>query len=585
MSAVYRADHHALERKVALKLLAPDLAEDSRVRERFVRESKLAASIEHPNIVPIYDAGEVDGHVYIAMRYVEGVDLKQLLRREGPLEPRRALALVGQVAGALDAAHERGLVHRDVKPSNVLIAARDHVYLADFGLTKSTTDRSGLSASGQIVGTIDYVAPEQIEGKPVDGRADVYSLGCLLYECLTGEVPFPRDSELAVLWAHVQEQPPRASERRPELPHDIDAVLRRALAKEPERRYGTCRELVEAAQTALAPVAAEARPARRTWLLLAVAAVLVAGAAVAAGLLLTRGSSGVVPLTKLDSLARIDPATNKLAASVAVGSDPSGVAVAAGGAWVASFSDQTATRIDSKTNASETFAVAELGGFAPGYPTALAVGGGDLWIATGTSLIALVPSRPYIPHEVRLAPVAGGIANAMAGSADAVWVARNDGALWRVEPLAGGLVARIELGYRPSALALDGRSLWIATSEGVVLRVDTTTNKVERTIRLPFNPAGVAVADDDVWLTDTVRGRIVQLDPASGRLVRTVRGAHRPAGLAVGSGSLWVANRDDGTVWRIEPSTGRVIAKIRVGPHPDDVAVGAGGVWVTVHKR
>jgi serine/threonine-protein kinase len=236
MSLVYRAFDEMLERNVALKFIAPELAGDDEFRDRFLRESRLAAAIEHPNIVPVYDAGEADGQLYIAMRYVEGTDLKRLLRDEDALPTGRALAIVAQAAAALDAAHARKLVHRDVKPSNILIADGDQVYLADFGLTKKSSDRTALSRTGRFLGTIDYVAPEQIEGKAVDARADVYALGCVLHECLTGEVPFARDSDLAVLWAHVNDPPPKASERRPELPAGIDAVVARALAKEPEER-------------------------------------------------------------------------------------------------------------------------------------------------------------------------------------------------------------------------------------------------------------------------------------------------------------------------------------------------------------
>src|SRR5262249_2343098 len=246
MSVVYRAHDLALDRKVALKLLAPELAEDERFRERFLRESKLAASLDHPSIIPIYDAGDVHGQLYIAMRYVEGSDLKELLRREGALEPSRALALLTPLAGALDFAHARGLVHRDVKPSNVLLDSDEHVYLADFGLTKSASDRSALTATGRIMGTVDYAAPEQIEGKPVDSAADVYSLGCLLHECLAGEVPFPRDSELAVLWAHVHEPPPKVAAQP-----SLDPVIAKALAKDPRRRFESCRALVDATRLAL----------------------------------------------------------------------------------------------------------------------------------------------------------------------------------------------------------------------------------------------------------------------------------------------------------------------------------------------
>ena len=205
MSVVYLAEDLRLRRKVAVKLLTPELLEDVRFRERFVRESELAASIDHPNVIPIYEAGEVEGRLYIAMRYVAGTDLKALLRREDALEPARAVAIVAQVAPALDAAHEHGLVHRDVKPGNVLVTSQDgreHVYLSDFGVAKSASLATGLTAAGQLFGTIDYVAPEQIRGEAIDGRADQYSLGCLLFECLCGEVPFRRDTEVAVIYAH-----------------------------------------------------------------------------------------------------------------------------------------------------------------------------------------------------------------------------------------------------------------------------------------------------------------------------------------------------------------------------------------------
>jgi serine/threonine-protein kinase len=242
MSVVYRAEDTRLKRKVALKLLAPDLAEDERFRERFLRESRVAASLDHHHIVPIYEAGETEGLLYIAMRYVEGTDLKRLLAKEGRLAPARALALLGEVADALDAAHERGLVHRDVKPANVLLTTQggsEHCYLADFGLTKETSSESGLTETGQFVGTADYIAPEQIERKRVDGRADLYALGCILYECLAGELPFPGKRLIAVLWAHVNEAPPSASERNPELPVAVDAVIARALAKSPDERYAS----------------------------------------------------------------------------------------------------------------------------------------------------------------------------------------------------------------------------------------------------------------------------------------------------------------------------------------------------------
>ena len=266
MGAVYRAEELTLGRKVALKVIAPELAQDSRFRERFLRESRMAASLDHPHIVPIFKAGEEDGALFLAMRYVEGTDLGKLLAEGGALSPARAIALLEQVADGLDAAHEKGLVHRDVKPSNVLIsraAGKEHGYLADFGLTKRTGSLSGVSVAGEVVGTIEYVAPEQITGDAWTRAADLYSLGCVLYECLTGQSPFPRATDVALLWAHVHEDAPPPRRSAPSSPA-IDGVLARALAKDPARRYSSADELVSAARSALGLVeTAPARPARR----------------------------------------------------------------------------------------------------------------------------------------------------------------------------------------------------------------------------------------------------------------------------------------------------------------------------------
>ncbi|MBI2238857.1 MAG: protein kinase [Actinobacteria bacterium] len=260
MAVVYLAEHLRLGRKVALKILDPELVDDEAFRVRFIRESRIAAGLDHPNIVTVYDAGETEGVLYISMRYVEGIDLERLLRQETRLEPTRSVLLVSQCASALDAAHAEGLVHRDVKPANILLASgpaptAEHVYLTDFGITKRVRSDAGITRTGQFVGTVDYVAPEQIQGQDVDGRADVYSLGCVLYRCLTGEVPFPRDTEVATIYAHLQDAPPAPSERFGELPVAIDQVLSRALAKSREHRYPTCDELVEATARAIGPPA------------------------------------------------------------------------------------------------------------------------------------------------------------------------------------------------------------------------------------------------------------------------------------------------------------------------------------------
>jgi hypothetical protein len=253
MGVVYLAEHLRLKKKVALKVLPPELAADQAFRLRFERESQIAAALDHPNIVTVHDAGEADGLLYIAMRYVEGTDLAGLLRTQGALEPGWALAILGQAADALDEAHAAGLVHRDVKPANILLApARrgtgEHVFLSDFGLAKEWASASHLTRSGYFVGTIHYSSPEQFQSGPIDGRTDVYSLGCVLFECLTGRVPYDRASDPAVMYAHLQEPPPSATSLRTELPPAIDDVVATAMAKRKEDRYPTCGEMVGAAR-------------------------------------------------------------------------------------------------------------------------------------------------------------------------------------------------------------------------------------------------------------------------------------------------------------------------------------------------
>ncbi len=246
MAVVYRARDIQLGRNVALKLLSPVLALDDAFRQRFIRESRAAAAVDHPYIIPIFAAGESDGALFIAMRYVQGGDVRSLIDAEGPLPPDRAAGIITQVALALDAAHLHGLVHRDIKPANMLLDSvagsdqRDHVYLADFGLSKRSLSVTGLTSIGQFLGTPAYVAPEQVEGRPVDSRADQYALACASFEILSGAPPYERDDDLAVMWAHVSVPPPSLSERRPSLPAAADAVLAKAMAKAPADRYPTC---------------------------------------------------------------------------------------------------------------------------------------------------------------------------------------------------------------------------------------------------------------------------------------------------------------------------------------------------------
>lgn len=263
MAVVYRARDLRLDRTVALKLLAPELSRNDTFRSRFTHESRAAAAIDHPHIVPVFEAGETDGVLYIAMRYVSGSDLRHLLDRQGPLPPPTALRIAAQVASALDAAHDHGLVHRDVKPGNILVARGtdsdhpEHTYLTDFGLTKKSLSLTGFTTVGQFVGTLDYVAPEQISGKPVDARCDVYGFACVVYECLAGHPPLRRDNDMALLWAHQYDEPPPLTEARPDLAAAVDAVFAKALAKSPDDRQDSCLAFVADLRAAVAGGAGE----------------------------------------------------------------------------------------------------------------------------------------------------------------------------------------------------------------------------------------------------------------------------------------------------------------------------------------
>jgi serine/threonine protein kinase len=264
MAVVYLARDERLDRPVALKVLAPVLAEDEAFRKRFIRESRAAAAVEDPHIIPVFEAGEAGGMLYIAMRYVPGGDVRTMVRRDGPLPPGRAAAAIAQVASALDAAHAAGLVHRDVKPANMLVDRRsnrsDHVYLADFGLSKKRLAASaGLTGTGQFVGTLDYSAPEQIRGRPADGRTDQYALACAAFELLTGAPPFHHEEAAAVMYAHLSEPPPPVTSRRAGLPPAVDQAVARALAKVPADRYASCQEFADALLQALGTVSPSSR--------------------------------------------------------------------------------------------------------------------------------------------------------------------------------------------------------------------------------------------------------------------------------------------------------------------------------------
>ena len=566
MGVVYRAYDLRLKRPVAVKLVAPVLARDERFRERFARESELVMSLEHPNVVPIYDAGDVDGHVYLAMRLVDGSDLGSLLRAEGALEPARAIAICKQVAAALDAAHARGLVHRDVKPSNVLLDGSEHVYLADFGLTRRLDEEEAGLGEEFAVGTPAYLAPEQLEGGPVTAGADVYSLGCVLYECLTGRPVFVRSTRLAVAWAHLEEEPPRPSLQRAGLPDAIDAVVERALAKQPERRYPTCGALITAAEEALGLATTQRSPRRRTLLAAAAAALSIAAAtAVIATTLVGAGGGRAAPLLSgPNTLARIDPASKKVTASIHVSTDPVVAAGSGDRVWVYGKAHGTIDEIDARTDrvvrktvgtslvppaqccslfsgpvltADASGAWFVRGGIRsrpklvhvavngrkrvyplPVTPTGVTVGDGSVWV---------VGHRPQHDEVLRFDPTAGRVAarrlfpassriNSIAFGFRAVWVVSSARAtLYRIDPQFRHVVPAINYdvvphsrGLRPEIIA--GRVWFRVTGDGGLNRWfwPSPLAQAHNESDGPPNPVQDKWGFGTLWWTDWTKGAV-----------------------------------------------------------------------------
>jgi streptogramin lyase len=605
MSVVYLADDPSAGRKVALKLLSPELANNYRFRERFLKESKLAETFDHPNIVPIYDAGEADDQMFIAMRYIDGTDLKTLLKVEGPLDGERTVTVIDGVAGALDAAHIRGLVHRDVKPSNVLVARGSgddgglRVYLGDFGITKQVLSESAtLTATGELVGTMEYVAPEQIKGEPVDARTDVYSLGCLLYECLTAKVPYPRDMEAAMLWAHMQDPPPRVSTERRDLPASLDDVIARAMAKPPDERYSTAGalamdlrlELGMAGAVVPAEFIRERRRAKRraAWrrirprLAWGTAALAVAAGAAVGILALVRGPGPPVFPRGPNTVAEIDASSNTVIDGVRVGVSPQALAVGKADVWVANHDDQTVTRVDRETG--KVLGNPSSGG----TPTGIAAGEGSVWIANSFADTVSV-------LDPRLGRVNGRVSD-VASPDDVtvgfgyVWVTSNsNNVVYRVEPQAKQRTpgAPIRVGEAPKSIAAGEDGVWVGNTLDGVTRIDPHNGKVVvKSIDLQGAKADgqIAVGAGAVWVTSS-SNRVFRIDPKTNEVTMTKRVGTGPGGIAVTDNAVWVACATDGRVWRLDAKTGDVVRRIPVGGSPEGVAIVGDRVWVTVAPK
>jgi YVTN family beta-propeller protein len=622
MGVVYRAVQLDLDRAVALKLIAADLAEDPAFRERFVRESRLAASIDHPNVIPIYYTGEFEGELYIAMRYVDGSDLRSLVRALGRLEPDRAVHIVAQVASALDAAHERGIVHRDVKPANVLLGANDHAYLTDFGLTKRISSQTGNTRPGGWVGTLGFVAPEQIRGERVDARADIYALGCVLFHALAGGPPYQRDSDEATLWAHLHDDAPSLRANAPDAPPELQAVIDRALAKEPDDRYQSAGDLGRAALAAIgrhetprgerrvargaaAPVEAETaaspdqaptvladpgprRAGRRPAWVWALAALPVLALAVVAAVALSGGDGGggatappgpATTATTAPSGEQGPAVAGTVAKTVTVGGRPNGVVVAGGLVWVLrSRSDRLVTLRLSGARAPYHPQVGPL-------PAAAAALSGRLWV--GIQRDSTLVSVGLKSHRVIGSPVPiqsqGGKLVGVAAGERGVWVGvrGTPGLATRVSPTRRQIVAQVVMPDGVQDLAVGAGAVWVlGRRSNTVTRVDISDGQ-KRVINVGKDPSGVAVGAGAVWVTNNGDDTVTRIDQGS-LVTRVIGVGDGPNRIAVGGGAVWVANRNDSTLTRIDPETSRPVGEpVEVGANPFGLDVSGHTVWVT----
>jgi hypothetical protein len=563
MGRVYLAEDTRLGRKVALKVLDPELAEDPRFRDRFTRESRLAASLDHPNVVPIHEAGEADGVLYIAMRYVEGTDLARLIEAEGPLPLERTVSIVSQVAAALDAAHEQGLIHRDVKPGNILIGRGDHTYLTDFGLIKRREQGTALTKTGQFMGSVDYAAPEQIEGKPVDGRADVYSLGCVLYQCLVGEPSYPRDTEVAVMYAHLNDRVPRPTLKRQELPPAVDAVVAKAMAKQPAERYETAQTLAGAARGALerpvVPEPEKRRPVPR-WLIPAAVA-LVALAALTA-FLATRGGSQ----------AQHVASSPKARASAAQSGPPIGSLIY----WDAATGRVVTTTSDLPSLANPCGGVAV---------PAIAVGEGGVWLMSSTILVHLDEESGKIVGTRQVTGGNGGCSsNSLAVGDRAVWITQTSGGqvVTRLDPSTDDNLHPVRLAPRYAvSVTVGAGAVWVATGDGNVIRLQSDTGRVRDTTPVAKSLDAILFGGGYVWAVDTLGGLIYRLDPATEKVDGPVKVSGSIDGISAGVGALWILNSYAGTIASVDASSDVLGPASPVGPKTSGISVGLGNIWVS----
>ena len=548
MGVVYRAQQIDLDRPVALKLIASRLADDAAFRERFVRESRATAAIDHPNVIPVYAAGEDGGRLYLAMRFVDGEDLRARVRARGPLAPADAAKLAAHVVSALDVAHERGLVHRDVKPANVLLDG-DHPYLTDFGLTKRVDGETTMTGSGRWVGTLGYIAPEQIRSLPVDARTDVYALGCLLHFMLTGDSPYRRDSDEATLYAHLNDPPPDVTTRRHEVPPALGAVITRALAKDPADRYPSAGDLGAAALAAVG--AASARPER----------VVARGAAAPAG--------AVEGQTLVAGPTPEPPAAETVTPDAPTRQAPPGGAPS-GPRGPRRWSRRLTTAVIATIVVVAGVAIALLKLAGDDRPGESAVAAGPPRIVAGKAI--KVDSRP----------------NAVTFAFGRVWVtSARSRRLTGIDPDGERGKRILATGRRLTSVAGGFGALWLTSGvDHQLLRVDPGSLRITKTIDLPRSEAA-AVATDARWVWVALRppgeivSSIVRVDPRTGATERAEFGEEGISGLDAGGGRVWIPNRRRDRLSTLRPGSLERKSSATVGSGPRGVAWGKGYAWVT----
>jgi len=578
MGTVYEAAETALHRKIALKIISGGLSSDADFVARFRREARLAASVEHPNVVPVFATGSESGRLYLAMKLIGGSDLARILK-SGPLEREAVIRVLRRVGAALDAAHAAGLVHRDVKPANILIedANLDAVYLTDFGISKvvegegaDATLATGLTGRGQILGTAGYVAPELIEEGTTTSQSDIYSLACVAFEALTGSQPFARGSEVATLVAHTKAPRPRASDINPSVPPSADRVLQRGMAMDPANRPTSAAAFVNELNEAFDHPRGRGR--RRAAGALALSLLVVTAVVV---LLSVRSEDGAQKQSSSQQPSPERPTPRVTVAGVEAG--PVGLVAGGGQLWVASRDADMMQRFSAsaiKAGPETSVEIRE--------PRSLAAGFGAIWAVNHQALFGIDVSRANAsPTEIKV----GSQPDDVAVDGESVWVTNEgDATLSKVDPSTRQETVRTQVPPTPRSVATGAGSVWVASDAGELTKVDAGSGSVVDSVPVGIRPTSAAFGHGSVWVSDNADGALYRIEPGEasadiGAVDRVARTAASPRGVAAGIGGVWVASGAENLLEEFSYSGQRIGDPIDIGNDPADVALGDGAVF------